>query len=115
MKKLTRLIGIATIISTSGLATAESLGMKQLETRTKTVSFSRIEAQTAEGAQALYKRLRAAAQSVCTQPYDTTAIPSRELMACASTALDTAVQSANVAEVSSLHGFTGTIEVQVTR
>ena len=78
------------------------------------MSFNRVEAQTAEGAQALYRRLRAAAHDVCAQPYETIGLPSRDLMACKSAALDTAVQSVNVPEVSSLHGFTGTIDVMVS-
>jgi len=115
MKKLNQMIGIATMVAASGLAHSEPLGTNQVETRTKTVSYNRVEAQTAEGAQALYKRLRTAARSVCTQPFEPNVIPSRDQVACASTALDTAVQNVNVAEVSTLHGFTGTIEVQVTR
>ena len=115
MKNLTRMIGIATIVAASGLAHAEFPGTKQMETRTKTVSYSRVEAQTTEGAQALYKRLRAAAQNVCNKPYETTAIPSHEQLTCTSKALDAAVLTVNVPEVSSLHGFTGRIDVVVTR
>jgi UrcA family protein len=115
MKNLTRMIGIATIVAASSLAHAESLGTKQMETRTKTVTFDRVEAQTSEGAQALYKRLRAAAQSVCTQPYEPMRIPGRDQKACASAALDGAVQKVHLPEVSSLHGLTGTIDVVVTR
>jgi len=76
---MTQTIAIAAIVAASSLAHAESPETNQLETRTKTVSFNRVEAQTAE--------------------------------ACKSAALDTAVQSVNVPEVSSLHGFTGTIDV----
>jgi UrcA family protein len=115
MKKMTRLMGIATVVLATGLANAESPAMKSVETKSETVSFSRAEAQTTEGAQALYMRLRVAAKNVCGERSAADGVASWGQPACASSALGSAVREINVPALSTLHGNRGTVEVLVAR
>ncbi len=115
MKKLTRLMGIATVVVATSLANAESPAMKGAETKSQTVAFSRADAQTADGAKELYMRLRDAAGNVCGASDSAKGIPGWEERACTTSALGGAVREINVPALSALHGKRGTVEVLVAR
>lgn len=115
MKKLTRLMGIATVVVATGLANAESPTMQGAETKSQTVAFSRADAQTADGAKELYMRLRDAAYNVCGADDAAKGIPGSNQRACTASALGNAVREINVPALSTLHGKRGTVEVLVAR
>ncbi|MEY2853050.1 MAG: hypothetical protein RL030_182 [Pseudomonadota bacterium] len=115
MKKLTQLMGIATVVLATGIANAESPAMKSVETKSETVAFSRAEAQTTEGAQALYTRLRVAAKNVCGARSGVYGVANWSQQACTSSALGGAIREINVPALSALHGNRGTVEVLVAR
>jgi UrcA family protein len=112
MKKLNRVMGVAMVVLAAGIANAESPAMKTTETKTTSVYFVRSQAQTTEGAKALYAKLRAAARQVCGE---SRGVGDRDHLYCVTAALGEAVQEANVPAVSLLHGNRGTVEVLASR
>lgn len=115
MKKFVQLMGIATVGLAAGLANAEPLSARKVESKTTTVSFSRAEAETLGGAQDLYVRLRGAAEKVCSEVMVSGGTYSADYRACVSASLDSAVRDANVTLVSLLHGDRSVLQAMVTR
>jgi UrcA family protein len=115
MKKMIQMMGIATAVLATGFANAESLSMKKVDSRTTTVSFSREETRTLEGAQGLYEKLRSAAEDVCSQVIEPQGLSSQDYRACVTSALDAAVRDANVPLLSLLHGNRGPVLAQLSR
>jgi UrcA family protein len=115
MKKTIHLMGIATAVLATGFANAESLSMHKVESLSTTVSFSREETRTLEGAQGVYEKLRSAAEDVCSQVIAPQGFSSQDYRACVTTALDAAVRDANVPLLSLLHGNRGAMVAQLTR
>jgi UrcA family protein len=107
--KMIQVMGIATVVLAAGLAQAESPGMKQPQSVSTTVSFSRAEMQTLQGAQGLYMKLRSAAEEVCSEVTAPEGVSSMEHRACVSAALDGAVRDANLPLLSLLHGNRGAV------
>lgn len=115
MKKFVQLMGIATVGLAAGLANAEPLSTRKVESKTTTVSFSRAEVETLDGAKDLYVRLRGAAQKVCSEVVPSESVYAADYRACVSTALDGAVHDAKVPLVSLLHGDRSVLQAMVTR
>ncbi len=113
--KTIQLIGVATAVLATGFANAESLSMRKVESRSTTVSFSREETRTLEGAQAVYEKLRGAAEDVCTQVIAPQGLSSQDYRACVTSALDAAVKEANVPLLYLLHGNRGPVLAQLMR
>ena len=113
MKKTIQLMGIATAVLATGFANAESLSMRKVESRSTTVSFSREETRTLEGAQGVYEKLRSAAEEVCSQVIEPMGLSNQDYRTCVTSALDSAVRDANVPLLSLLHGNRSTMLAQL--
>lgn len=96
----------AALMSTTAMAvpTLDVTGEAQL--RTETVKYKATEAATAQGAAALYARLRAAALRVCVDGLAVSGIDT-EYQACVAEALTAAVQNVAIPSVSALHQRSG--------
>jgi len=102
MKMITRLIPIAVLAASSSLATGHEPLRENVAMQSKTVKFSRSAAESPPGAQALYRRVRLAANAVCRDNSYSAGV-SREMRGCTTDAVDRAVQDINVAAVSAIH------------
>lgn len=103
MKMITRIIPIAVLAASCSLATGHEALHDNVAMQSKTVKFSRSAAESPEGAQALYRRVRFAANDVCREASFAGPGVNREMQGCAAGAVDRAVQDINVPAVTAIH------------
>lgn len=99
----------------SGLALADVSGMN-VKTYSKAVKYNPAQVQTTDGAQALYSKLQAAAQTVCSAGGMPRSHDRWAAIECAADALSRAVQDVNSPTLDAIHEHRrGSIEVMARR
>lgn len=93
-----------------------SASFTSVEVNAKTVTYDVARAQTAQGARALYEKLRSVASDVCVEAGIGRTVANWADANCASVALDKAVSSINLDSIDSLHKYRrGTVDLLVSR
>ena len=102
----------AALLSTTVMALPSRALLDEGQTRTEKVKYKASEVATPEGAAGLYSKLHEAAVRVCS---DETGAAADSLEACVADALEVAVRSISVPQVSAMHRASKPVVVASTR
>ena len=93
---------ISCLMSTAALCSALSTTAEAEDVPSKVVKFNDLDITTPDGAQVLYKRIRAAARDVCERSTGTDPIMGMANKGCIDTAVDRAVRKVNAPMLTNL-------------
>ncbi len=106
-------VAACAVVTTPVLA---STGFARVEVNAVTVTYDVAKAQTAQGAEALYAKLRSIATNVCEDGGIGRKVANWSDQKCAAAALDKAVADVNLDSIDTLHNYRrGTVELLASR